>query len=375
MPGSTKNFSTPHIDALFQSGITFTDAYAGEAVCAPSRSTLLTGRHTGHAHIRGNYATNGHDLPLLANETTFFETLQDAGYFVACVGKWGLGWFDSTGSPHLKGCTTYYGVLDQSAAHDMYPSNNNVFEWDAAQGWRAVNITQPPVVSRDGCMAANTSCVWVHDLFTTRALAVIAERAAQPDVPFLLYLAWTDPHAGGWAGDQEQGNPVPSDGEFASKTQWPPNERDHASVIQNYQDRDVGLLVAALATHGLTKSTITIFASDNGASNEGLQDYTFFGSSGPLTGFKRCLTDGGIRTPSGVSWPGTIPSGIVSNFSHAFWDWPATLLELAGVPPSSWPPNMDGQSLVPLLTNPTSPSGLTEVPLYWEVRVDSGGCR
>jgi arylsulfatase A-like enzyme len=376
MPGRTNtNITTPRIDALFASGWTFTDAYAGEAVCAPSRATLMTGRHTGHTHIRGNAGSNGHDLPLLANETTVLQVLREhAGYHVACVGKWGLGWWDSTGSPTLKGCDTYYGVLGQNDAHNMYPSEAN-FTWryPASNGsavWESLPFPANVNASRDRCMATGNTCVWSQNLWTAAALDALDGHAARVAAlgaaapPLFLYVAYTTPHAGGWSGIVEQGNPVPSDGDFAKYTAWPPAERDHASVIANFQDRDVGTLVDALAAHGLTNSTLVAFASDNGASDEGNHDYMFFGSSGPLRGFKRCLTEGGIRTPLGVSWPGVIPAGGVTNYTAAFWDFMPTFLELAGVPPAQWP-ETDGTSLVPLLTG--SPEAQpAHPPLYWE---------
>jgi arylsulfatase A-like enzyme len=213
--------------------------------------------------------------------------------------------------------------------------------------------------------------VWSHDLWTQQALAVLAAQAARQAaaaaagvaaVPFVLYLAYTDPHAGGWSGTAEQGNPVPSDGRFANETGWPANERDHASAIETFQDADVGAVVAALHAHGLRDNTLVGFASDNGASNEGGHDYAVFGSSGPLRGFKRCLTEGGIRTPLGISWPAVEAKG-ETNYPFAFWDVLPTLLDAAGVPAAAWPSGLDGVSVLPLLQGKAQPQ---HPPLYWE---------
>jgi len=119
MPGHNNTISTPNIDALLGSGITFTSAYAGEAVCAPSRGTLMTGYHTGHAYIRGNYPVNGHDLPLRPQDYTLAQLLQENGYDTIGVGKWGLGYANTTGAPWNKGFDYWYGVLDQNYAHNM----------------------------------------------------------------------------------------------------------------------------------------------------------------------------------------------------------------------------------------------------------------
>lgn len=354
-PRPNRNLTTPHVDALARSGMSFVQAYAGSPVCAPSRGTLMTGKHTGHATIRGNHAYDGSDFPLAADDVTFLSVLQAHGYATACVGKWGMGWIGSTGDPSVKGCETYFGVLDQNDAHDMYPSEasytNRFPASNGSRVWELVPFPANANASRAACMAAGSTCVWSHELWTEAALAALASlSAAQPPRPFFLYLSYTDPHAGGWSGSEEEGNPVPSDGAFAGAP-WPTVEVDHASVIVNYQDRDVGALVAAVAAAGIANTTAIIFASDNGASNEGGHDYAFFDSSGPLRGFKRCLTEGGTRTPLVVSLPGTIAPGVVSNFTTAFWDMGDTILDLAGVPPAAWL-NQDGRSIKHVLLSP-----------------------
>jgi len=191
---------------------------------------------------------------------------------------------------------------------------------------------------------------------------VSALGAAAP--PLFLYLCYTDPHAGGWTSDDvELGNPVPSDGGFTDAS-WPVPERDHASVIVNYQDIDVGRVVAAANAVGGPDAWVKVFASDNGASNEGDHNYLFFDSSGPLRGFKRCLTEGGIRTPLSITWEGTIASGVVSNYTAAFWDLGPTILDLAGVPQADWPQDIDGVSFKDVLLSGGGNSD--SKMLYWE---------
>jgi uncharacterized sulfatase len=223
-------------------------------------------------------------------------------------------------------------------------------------------------------MAPGNTCTWAHDLWTNASLAALDAHAARVATlgaaaapPLFLYIAYTDPHAGGWAGTEERGNPVPDDFSFANEA-WPVNEMDHASVIVNYQDRDVGRFVAKLEALGMRDSTAVFFASDNGASNEGGHDYAFFGSSGPLRGFKRCLTDGGIRTPLAVSFPGVVPAGVTSTFPTSFYDHGDTILELAGLPRSAWLAQ-DGRSIADVLKSPTGepdPRAPARAPLYWE---------
>jgi arylsulfatase A len=142
MPGKNNSLITPNIDRLFASGITFTSAYAGQAVCAPSRGSLMTSYHMGHAYIRGNHDVDGHDLPLRPQDFTLAMLLQQTGYTTQAVGaflshvlwccdfhsvnhidaagKWGLGWINSTGSPLAKGFDTYFGMPDQNDCHNMY---------------------------------------------------------------------------------------------------------------------------------------------------------------------------------------------------------------------------------------------------------------
>ena len=385
-PSGNRNISTPNIDALAQSGMVFTDAYAGEAVCAPSRNALMTGQHTGHTWIRGNLpGADGHGLPLRASDTTFFELLRAQGYHVACVGKWSMGWWNSTGAPDTR-CDEYFGVVDQAFAHNMYPSTltpDDVWRFPASDGRLAPERVLFPTnvnASRDRCMAPGNTCEWDHDQWTGAALQIIAaqaerERAAREAgggaaaKPLFLYLAYTDPHAGGWNGEVEAGNPVPSDDgparAYSNESSWPFQERDHASVISNFQDRDVGRIVALLESTGLRESTVVFFASDNGASDEGQHDYMFFESSGPLRGFKRCLTEGGIRTPFVVSWPGTVPAGASSNLTVAFWDLMPTVAELAGIEKGALPAGIDGVSFAAeMLGHPEAQS--PHPPLYWE---------
>ena len=239
--------------------------------------------------------------------------------------------------------------------------------WSASGAGAVVNHTEYPNnanASRKECMAAGNNCTWSHDLYTDVALEILAEQAAAgPDAPPLfLVLSYTDPHAGGWGGVAETGAPVPSDGVYANET-WPIVERDHASVISTYQDRDVGRVVAALESSGLRSNTLVLFASDNGAHNEGGHSVTFFNSSGPHRGFKRSLYEGGFRIPAGVSMPGTIPAGVVSDSVWAFWDVLPTVAAFAGVPPASLPPGLDGVSVEDAWRGVVTPR---TAPLYWE---------
>jgi uncharacterized sulfatase len=359
------------------------NAYTGEAVWSPSRASLLLGKHTGHTYSRGNHVFEGHDLPIPADQVTWAQVLKAQGYKTAYVGKYGLGWWNNSGAPWLHGFDYYFGQLDQAGCHNMYPVGANqgfdgglaVYEHDPQNG---INHTAQEYAgnsnaSRNFCMspAGVETCVWTHDLWTNKSLDVLrAQASAGPDSPPLaMFIGYTDPHAGGWQGEDESGAPVPSDGMFAN-TDWPNVEKDHASQIANYLDRDIGTLVDTIYGPGsaMAGNTLVMFSSDNGAHDEGAHDVEFFDSNGPYTGWKRSLYEGGIHTPFAAVWPGYISPGSVSAAPMAFWDVLPTLADAAGVPAASLPSGLDGISLLPVWTGQGTGSSvpLEEHPLYWE---------
>jgi len=127
-----KEIKTPNIDRLADEGTRFTQCYAGSTVCAPSRSVLMTGRHTGHTRVRGNTGKVGGTLvlddgppqrrvPLEPQDVTVAEVLKQAGYVTGITGKWGLGEPDNTGLPNRQGFDEWFGYLNQRRAHTYYP--------------------------------------------------------------------------------------------------------------------------------------------------------------------------------------------------------------------------------------------------------------
>jgi arylsulfatase A-like enzyme len=326
-----------HLDRMAAEGLRFTSAYAGSTVCAPSRSVLMTGLHTGHTPIRGNAKK-----PLATNDATVAELLQKSGYTTALIGKWGLGNEGTTGEPNRKGFTEFFGYLDQTHAHNYYPDHL----------WRN-GMKLPLEANADGKKG-----VYAPDMFANAAVNFINQYR---DVPFFLYLALTLPHAHNELGRKTgNGMEIASDhpyGEF----DWPQTEKNKAAMITRI-DVYVGMILDALKKQGLDEQTIVVFTSDNGPHKEGGVDPAFFKSSGPLRGIKRDLYEGGIRVPAIVRWPGQIAPGTTSDFPWAFWDFLPTACELAKVPmPEGLP--LDGQSIVPtLLGQPQKPHEF----LYWE---------
>ena len=325
-----KVLRTPHIDRLAREGMRFTDFYAGSTVCAPSRCVLMTGLHTGRAFIRGNGKDN-----LRPEDVTVAEVLRKAGYVTGLVGKWGLGHEGSTGVPTKQGFDEFFGYLDQHHAHNYYPHFLLRNETRVA----LENVVPKP--GKFGQGVASDKKQYSHDLLTAEALSFVDR---QKDRTFFLYLAWTIPHANNEAG--KKGMEVPDLGDFAKET-WPEPEKGFAGMLRRLDD-DVGKLLARLDQHGIDDDTIVFFTSDNGPHQEGGHDASFFDSNGPLRGRKRDLTEGGIRVPLIVRWPGKVSPGSTSRHAGAFWDVFPTLAELAGIS-SAVPPGLDGISFAPVL--------------------------
>lgn len=329
--GQTK-ILTPCLDRMANEGMRFTQCYAGSTVCAPSRCCLMTGYHTGHAHIRGNTRH-----PLLPEHVTIAEVLKNAGYTTGIIGKWGLGEPDTTGIPNRQGFDYWFGYLNQTRAHNYYPDylwkNEERFYFDT---WK-----------------------YSHDVFTEEALNFVRQNRENP---FFLYLPYTIPHAFNEGGIN--GMPIPSDKPY-SQQPWPQSEKNKAAMITR-MDADIGKLLALLKELDIDENTIVFFSSDNGPHREGGIDPGFFDSNGQLRGIKRDLYEGGIRVPTIVRWPGNIQSGTVSDQVWAFWDFPPTAAEIAG---TKMPKGIDGLSMQnALLGKPQTNHDY----LYWEFHEQGG---
>ena len=325
---------TPHLDQLAKDGVRFTQSYAGSTVCAPSRCALMTGLHTGHCRVRGNGGGGGprSNVPLAPTDMCVAELLQRAGYATALVGKWGLGEEGSVGVPTRKGFGHFFGYLNQHHAHNYYPDF-------LIRGTARERIDNPQSDTENVAARRN---FYAPDLLREDALRFIA---ANRDRPFFLFFATIAPHANNEktraTGD---GNEVPTDTPYSNEA-WPQPEKNKAAMITR-MDADVGAILARLRELGLERDTLVIFSSDNGPHKEGGNDPAFFRSSGPFRGFKRALTDGGIRVPTIARWPGTLRPG-TSDHVWAFWDFLPTACDLAG---AAVPPGLDGVSLAPTLT-------------------------
>jgi arylsulfatase A-like enzyme len=350
--GQTK-IRTPNLDKLASEGIRFTSCYAGSTVCMPSRAALMLGLDTGHLNLRGNVPHG----TLLPGEVTVAEVLKHAGYHTGLIGKWGLSDEGLPGVPQKKGFDEFGGYLNNVHAHDYYA--DYLWQYDPPSEAKAVidgKVYLPP-------NQGGKKGLYIPDLLTTAALNFV--RYNKPDWfnhyrPFFLCLNYTTPHANNEEARRTgNGMQVPTDAPYSNEP-WPQPEKNKAAMITR-MDSDIGRLLAKLKELKIEDNTVVFFTSDNGPHIEGGVDPAFFHSSGPLRGHKRDLTEGGIRVPMIVRWPGKIKPGQVSAFPWAFWDFLPTAAEIAQANP---PKNLDGFSVLPLLLG--QPQKNHHEYLYWE---------
>ena len=327
---------TPHLDQMAAEGLRFTDCYAGSTVCAPSRSVLMTGLHTGHTTVRGNFGKYGvvglgggeGRVPLFEEDVTIAEVLKTAGYVTGMTGKWGIGEPNTSGHPNDQGFDEWFGYLNQRRAHSYYPD----FIWKNKEKFDLPE-------NRNGKRETYT-----HDLFAEFALDFVERHQ---DEPFFLYLPFTIPH------DEYE---IPDTAPYSDEP-WTADEKVHASMITRL-DRDIGCLFQLLKDLEIDENTIVFFCSDNGAA---LRWEGRFDSSGALRGHKRDMYDGGLRTPMIVRWPGKVTANATSDLTWYFADVLPTLAELAG---AQGPKNVDGVSVAPTILGESQ--NLEERVLYWE---------
>lgn len=357
--GQTK-IKTPNLDRMAAEGMKFTNMYCGCAVCAPSRCTLMTGKHLGHATVRDNMQRapgKEGQHPMEPGTITAAQLLKKAGYATAIVGKWGLGMPEDKSSPLDYGFDHHYGYLCQGVAHTYYPPylwNDNkkvMLEGNPPYDPAMKGVIEPggKIYSQD--RMAEDALRWVRD---------------HKDVPFFFYYAFTIPHV----------SLQTTDADLAEyKGKWPETpvrgSKHYANVdapraayaaMISRMDRDIGDLLDLIAQLKLDDNTIVFFASDNGAVFPLTgTDPEFFNSQVGMRGYKQELYEGGIRSPFLARWPGHIKAGSTSELIGAFWDMMPTWCEIAGTKPAE---GIDGLSIAPTLFG--KPGQKIHEYLYWE---------
>lgn len=262
-----KNFSTPNIDRLAKQGMLFTQHYSGSTVCAPSRSALMTGKHTGHTFIRGNKKVlpeGQYPIP----DSTFIlpEMLKQKGYVTGAFGKWGLGFPRSVGDPMNQGFDRFFGYNCQRLGHNYYP----YYLWD--------NRDSIPLSANSGTQKGTYAPSLIHE----KTLDFIEANKANP---FFLFVASIIPHAELVAPEsimqKHRGKYLPENeykgvdnGEKYKLGPYASQKESHAAFVSMIEilDTQVGEIMDKVEQLGLADNTIIIFTSDNGPHTEGGAD-------------------------------------------------------------------------------------------------------
>ncbi|MBR9999776.1 MAG: arylsulfatase [Cyclobacteriaceae bacterium] len=358
-----EKFGTPNIDRLASEGMLFTSHYSGSTVCAPSRSSLMTGLHTGHTFIRGNKEVRPEgQYPIPSEFRLLPEYFKEAGYATGGFGKWGLGAPGSEGDPVNQGFDEWCGYNCQRLAHNFYPE----YLWH--------NDDTVFLHENDNGKVGTYS----HDLIHKKALEFIDRHQ---EVPFFLFLPYTIPHAELLVPDDSifqdylgkfPENPYKGVDEGPDYRKGPYGSQDnpHAAfaAMMTRMDMAVGDILAKIDSLGISQHTVFIFTSDNGPHLEGGADPDFFNSNGQFRGYKRDFYEGGIRVPMIVRWTGTVKPGTSTDHLSAFWDILPTCCEMAGM---DQPQETDGISFLPVLIGQEERQKLHNF-LYWEFYEQGG---
>ena len=334
-----QKIKTPYLDKIAKEGMRFTRNYSGNAVCAPSRCVLMTGKHPGHAFIRNNGELKPEgQRPIPMNEVTMAEIFKKEGYVTGAFGKWGLGGPGTEGDPMNQGFDRFYGYNCQRHAHSYYPN----YLWSDRD--RVPLANNPPVPGHaslpKGSDPADSDSYevfkgkdYASDRINEKALEFIT---INKDKPFFLYYPTLIPHVALHVPDEElkpylklkwNDPPFTRSQGYGYTPHFTPRAAYAAMITR--MDRYVGNVVNLIEKLNLTNDTIVIFSSDNGTTHLKLEvDYDFFESVGNLRGLKGSLYEGGIRVPLLVKWPGKVKAGSISDKMIGFEDWMVTLHNL-----------------------------------------------
>ena len=382
-----EKIETPNIDQLAAGGMRFTQHYSGAPVCAPARSVLLTGLHTGHTPVRSNHewgergdvwnfeaaaADPGLEgqYPMPDNTVTVASLLQQAGYKTGMVGKWGLGAPLSRSIPNEMGFDFFVGYNCQRQAHTHYPlhlwKNKEKMLLDNALVAPNTKLPEGADPYDIASYAQYTLKDYAPSIMHEEALGFIE---ANKDSTFFLYYASTISHApiqapGKWVDyyHEKFGEEEP----YLGDRSYFPHRYPRAgyAAMVSYLDEQVGEIVSKLKELGIYENTIIVFSSDNGPTFNGGTESVWFDSAKPFRSDqgwgKAFVKEGGIRVPMIASWAGHIKAGTTSDHVSAFYDMMPTLCELAGIET----PATDGISMVPELLGDKQQQGHDF--LYWE---------
>ena len=306
----SKHIKTPNFDKICSEGMRFTNHYSGSAVCAPTRSVLMTGLDTGHTPRRDNTAKgnteelikkNGRALVFLEDaHLTVAESLKKAGYTTGGIGKWGLGNPGSDGVPEKQGFDYWFGYLDQVHAHEHFPE-------EIWEGGKMIEIPE----NKKGKKGK-----YIPYLQEEKSLDFIKKNKNKP---FFLYMALTPPH-GKYV--------IPESDPLFSEYEGIPGGKtvQHYAAMVARADQTVGKVMSLLKKLDIDDNTIVFYTSDNGPNGLFAKNIN---SAGGLRGGKRSLYEGGIRAAMAVRWPNKIPENTTSDFIWDMRDFFPTACEIA----------------------------------------------
>ncbi|VGO18601.1 arylsulfatase [Pontiella sulfatireligans] len=347
---SMKIIKTPCLDQLRAGGMLFNRAYAGNAVCGPSRCSLLTGKHPGHAAWRANTST---DIPTPDWPPKFpmlGEVARQAGYATAAFGKLSPGGRSLPELITATGWDYWLGYLGHVDCRSFY--NDHIWE----NGVRKPIPENSPELLAEHLPVLGDKGVFIEDLYADKAIEFMGQNQ---DRPFFIYYASVVPH-----GDAKT---VPFYGlwtpslEGYDQLELTQREQLYAALMTRH-DRNVGRIVEAVRKLGLAENTLIMWTSDNGDESSYYGRTDTFDGNGPFRMFKRYLYEGGIRVPLIAYWPGTIEPGSTTDQWTTQYDLMPTLADAGGKSTTS---EMDGISIFPTLGNQPEKQKKREY-LYWE---------
>ncbi|EKK02804.1 arylsulfatase A [Rhodopirellula baltica SH28] len=328
-PFGAKGYSTPNLDRMANEGRKFTDFSVSSAVCSASRSALLTGcyhRRVGLSGALGPQAKIG----LAPAETTFAEVCKSAGYRTACHGKWHLGHHPKF-LPTNQGFDQFYGI---PYSNDMWPLHPDTIRRQQKDpndpgNWPPLPIIesiagQPPRIVNDNVQPADQEQMTVE--LTRRSVEFIKNQSS--DKPFLLYLPHPMVHVPLYVSEHFRGKSGAGlFGDVMMEVDW-----------------SVGEILSAIESIDQQKNTLVIFTSDNGP---WLSYGNHAGSAAPLREGKGTQWEGGVREPTLMWWPETIPAGTTCETFCSTIDVLPTIVELTGGEAPER--KIDGHSIVDLM--------------------------
>lgn len=348
-PVSERMIKTPNLDRLSEGGMRFTRAYAGNAVCGPSRCSLMTGKHGGHAVWRANSANAPDTWP--PKEPMLGEVARQAGYATAAFGKLSAG---GTERPEIinsrHGWDYWLGYLGHIDCRSFYNTHiwENGIKKPIPENDRDKIGEHVPVLGEHG--------VFVEDLYTDKIIEFMTDKKERP---FFIYFASTVPH-----GDSST---IPYNGLWAPTLAGYDQEdlTEHEALyaaLMTHHDRCVGRILDSVHELGIAENTIILWTSDNGDEDSYYKRTKTWDGNGPFRKFKRHLYEGGIRVPLIAYWPGTIKPGSTTDQWTTQYDLMPTLADAGGQPVTD---AMDGISILPTLRGEPERQTPRE-HLYWE---------